>query len=141
MKKIILATLIASLFTSPALFAGELVNINKADTATLDKLDGIGEKKAEAIIAYRTEHGDFKTTEDIKEVPGIGDKLFEKFKDSISLTDGINTATTTTIKTGKATENKVRADGKTEKSSKTMPDKAAKAKTLEKEPDSKADKS
>jgi len=72
--------------------SAEIVNINKASATVLqDNLKGIGTKKAEAIIAYRTEHGDFKKIEDIKEVKGIGDKLFEKIKADLSLDQGIST--------------------------------------------------
>ena len=93
MKKILAITsLLVSLFVSPLVLA-ETVNINTADAAGLDSLDGIGVKKAEAIIAYRSEHGDFKSLEEIKEVPGIGDKMFDKIKEDISLGD----ATTTTV--------------------------------------------
>lgn len=85
-KTLAIASLLLSLFVSPVVLA-ETVNINTADIAALDTLDGIGEKKAEAIVAYRTEHGEFKTLEDLKEVSGIGDKLFDKIKDQIALTD------------------------------------------------------
>jgi competence protein ComEA len=98
MKKMIFATsIVFSLFTSSAVLA-ETININTADAAALDALDGIGEKKAEAIIAYRTEHGEFKTLEDLKEVPGIGDKMFEKIKADIALADADAPATDKTAK-------------------------------------------
>ncbi|WML90429.1 ComEA family DNA-binding protein [Thiothrix lacustris] len=88
MKKIIAITsLLASLFVSPLVMA-EAININTADVAALDSLEGIGAKKAEAIIAYRTQHGEFKALEELKEVPGIGDKMFDKIKENIALTDG-----------------------------------------------------
>ena len=93
-KTVIAATLLACLSCAPAVFA-EMININKADAATLDGLDGIGAKKAEAIVAYRTEHGEFKTLDELKEVSGIGDKLFDKIKADISLTEGASTASTT----------------------------------------------
>ena len=48
-------------------------------------LTGIGEKKAEDIIKYREENGEFTSIEDIKNVKGIGDSLFEKIKDYITL--------------------------------------------------------
>lgn len=87
MKKMFAAaSLLFSLFVSPLVLA-DTVNINTADAAQLETLDGIGKKKAEAIIAYRTEHGDFKTLEDLKEVNGIGDKMFDKIKDKITLSD------------------------------------------------------
>lgn len=59
------------------------ININTADSQQLQQLTGVGPATAEKIIAYRTENGRFKSIEDIKNVSGIGDKTFEKFKDSI----------------------------------------------------------
>lgn len=47
------------------------INLNTADKTKLQELNGIGEKKAEQIIAYRKEKGDFKKVEDLKEVSGI----------------------------------------------------------------------
>lgn len=62
-----------------------LININTADTQTLQQLTGIGPATADKIIAYRNENGKFKSIEDIKNVSGIGDKTFEKFKDQITV--------------------------------------------------------
>lgn len=65
-----------AVFASAMAFAvpGQPVNINTADAqAIADQLNGIGLKKAEAIIEYRKEHGPFKTLEDLKNVKGIGD--------------------------------------------------------------------
>ena len=84
------APLLISLLATPLVWAGT-VNINKADVAALDALDGIGAKKAEAIIAWRTQHGEFKSVEDLKQVPGIGEKLFEKLKTNVTLTDSTDT--------------------------------------------------
>ncbi|MEZ5537975.1 MAG: helix-hairpin-helix domain-containing protein [Thiolinea sp.] len=94
MKKIITALLLsASLFSSSALLA-DMVNINKATAAAIQhNLKGIGEKKAEAIVAYRKEHGEFKTLEEIKEVKGIGDGIFKKILADISLTEGVTELT------------------------------------------------
>lgn len=61
-----------------------LVNINTASLEELSTLSGIGLSKAEAIITYRNENK-FSTVEDIKKVPGIGDTLFDKIKDHISI--------------------------------------------------------
>ena len=61
------------------------ININTADVEELDLLPGIGEKLAESIISYRTEIGFFQTIEDIKNVPKIGDSIFEKIKDYITI--------------------------------------------------------
>lgn len=64
------------------------VNINTADAKSLaEELNGIGVKKAQAIVDYRTEHGDFKTIESLTEVKGIGLKTVEKNRDAIELTD------------------------------------------------------
>lgn len=64
---------------------GEKVNINTADKQELQKLTGIGEKKAEQIIAYRQQKGSFKKIEELKEVSGIGDKTFAAFKDQLTI--------------------------------------------------------
>ena len=61
------------------------VNINKASKDELMKLKGLGESKADAIITYRTNNGEFKTIEDLKNVSGIGDALFDKIKDFITV--------------------------------------------------------
>jgi competence protein ComEA len=60
------------------------ININTADAATMaDGLVGVGLAKAEAIVAYRKEHGAFKSPEQLAEVKGIGDKLVLKNHDRI----------------------------------------------------------
>ena len=59
-----------------------------ATTATKEQLqtiDGIGDKKADKIIAYRQEHGGFKTVEDLKNVDGFGDKTVAKIKDRLAV--------------------------------------------------------
>ncbi|MCH9267167.1 helix-hairpin-helix domain-containing protein [Pediococcus acidilactici] len=48
-------------------------------------LNGIGDKKADQIISYREEQGGFKTIDDLKQVQGIGDKIFAGLKDSITV--------------------------------------------------------
>jgi competence protein ComEA len=62
----------------------EKISINTATKEELTSLSGIGESKAEAIIKYREENGQFETIEDIKNVSGIGDSAFEKIKDFIT---------------------------------------------------------
>lgn len=59
------------------------VRINSATAEDLQKLQGIGPSKASAIIAYRDEHGPFKTVEDLLQVSGIGEKTLENMKDEI----------------------------------------------------------
>lgn len=61
------------------------ININKATTADLTTIPGIGESTAQKIIDYRDENGKFKSIEDIKNVSGIGDSKYEKMKDYISV--------------------------------------------------------
>lgn len=61
------------------------VNINTADKDELMTLSGIGESKADSIIKYRTQNGSFNSIEDIKNVSGIGDAMFEKIKDDITV--------------------------------------------------------
>jgi competence protein ComEA len=65
-----------------------LININSADEAMLVTLDQVGKTRAQAIIQYRQDHGPFKTTEQLKEVSGIGDKIFEVIKSKISVGEG-----------------------------------------------------
>lgn len=62
-----------------------LVNINNATYEELLTINGIGASKAEAIIKYREENGKFNSIEDIKNVSGIGDSLFAKIKDYITV--------------------------------------------------------
>lgn len=77
----------------PAIQAGEpaaadgspLVNLNTATAEELMTLTGIGPSKAEAILSYRTENGNFQSIEDLTKVSGIGDKTFEKLKEAITV--------------------------------------------------------
>ncbi len=61
------------------------VNINTADAAQLQKLNGIGEKKAQQIISYRQKNGQFKGVDELKQVSGIGDKTFAGLKDQLEI--------------------------------------------------------
>ena len=63
--------------------SGALVNINQASREELMTLPGIGESKADKIIAYREENGRFSTPEGIMEISGIKDGLYNKIKDKI----------------------------------------------------------
>lgn len=65
--------------------AVELVNINTADKDTLMTLPGIGNAKAESILSYRQQHGRFQSIEEIKEIPGIKDSVFQQIKDRITV--------------------------------------------------------
>ncbi|MHB8811098.1 MAG: ComEA family DNA-binding protein [Desulfobulbaceae bacterium] len=61
------------------------VNINTAPATELEALPGVGPAKAEAIVKYREENGNFKTVEDLKKVKGIGDKMFEKISAEVEV--------------------------------------------------------
>ena len=61
------------------------VNINTASLSELKTLSGIGDAKANAIIEYRTKIGKFKSIEEVKNVSGISDSLYEKIKDLITI--------------------------------------------------------
>jgi len=62
-----------------------LININTADAEQLQELPGVGPAMAEQIIAYREEHGDFKTKRELMKVKGIGEKTYEELKEMITV--------------------------------------------------------
>lgn len=79
MKKLFVLFMLCSF----AVFA-EPININQADAETISKaLTGIGPKKAEAVVQYRKEHGDFKTLKDLENVSGIGEKTVQQNEKNI----------------------------------------------------------
>ena len=65
--------------------SGGLVNLNTATKEDLQTLTGIGPSKADAILEYRETVGKFKEVDELKQVTGIGDKTFERLRDSISV--------------------------------------------------------
>ncbi len=72
------------------LTAAEPININSADKQTLMQVKGIGEKRADAIIAWREKNGPFKAVDQLTEIDGIGPSLVETNKEL--LTVGSNTS-------------------------------------------------
>ena len=62
-----------------------LININKATQTELETLNGIGPSLALKIIEYREKNGNFKTIDDIKNVPGIGENKFNNIKNYINV--------------------------------------------------------
>lgn len=63
----------------------EKISINTATKEELTTLPGIGSSKADLIIKYRNENGAFKDISDIKNVSGIGESIYEKIKDKITI--------------------------------------------------------
>lgn len=61
------------------------VNINTATKEELMTLTGIGEAKANDIISYRNKNGSFKNVDEIKNIKGIGDAIFAKIKDRLTI--------------------------------------------------------
>lgn len=80
-----LAAALFTLLLPFAVFAGQ-VDINKADAPTIAKeLKGIGPAKAKAIVEYREKNGAFKNVDDLLKVKGIGAKMLEQNRDSITI--------------------------------------------------------
>jgi len=63
------------------------IDINRAEPWLLEALPGIGEVLAQRIVDYRSEHGPFRTIEDLLKVSDIGEATFEKIKDYITVAD------------------------------------------------------
>lgn len=61
------------------------VNLNRASKEELMTLPGVGASRAESIIQYRKEQGSFKKIEDVMQISGIKEALFEKIKDYITV--------------------------------------------------------
>ncbi|OCX11582.1 ComEA family DNA-binding protein [Pseudomonas graminis] len=70
--------------SAPASMQDAKVNLNSASAETLQKeLSGIGAAKANAIVAYREEHGGFTAVDELLEVKGIGKALLDKNRDKL----------------------------------------------------------
>ena len=62
-----------------------IISLNKATKEQLMTLTGIGESKALLIIEYRESHNGFQTIDEVKNIKGIGDSIFEKIKNRITV--------------------------------------------------------
>ena len=82
---IVLLSLSTLAFAAEPAAASGVVNINTADASQLSLLPRIGEKAAQRIIEYRTEHGPFKKTSELMQVKGIGAKTFEHLSNYVSV--------------------------------------------------------
>jgi len=59
------------------------INLNTANAKLLATIKGVGMRRAQLIVAYRKEHGDFKSIDDLREIKGIGYKLIEKIRHTV----------------------------------------------------------
>ncbi len=82
----VLAVLLLTSFCQPVMASKGKININTASKKELVTLKGVGGKIADRIIEYRKAHP-FKKAEDLMNVKGIGQKLFDKNKDLIKVKD------------------------------------------------------
>ena len=103
-NKLVAVALALALAVPGLLLAATPVNINQADAATIAKsLDGIGQSKAEAIVAWREAHGPFKKADDLNHVKGIGKATIERNRSAIQLGDDTDDAVATGDVPAKAT--------------------------------------
>lgn len=83
------ALLLSLVFAFTSVHADETatpsLNINNASIEQLERIKGLGAKKALAIIEYRSQHGDFESIEDLSKVKGIGSKFITKNRDRLSI--------------------------------------------------------
>ena len=68
-----------------SLLEGEVIDLNEADFYDLQRLPGIGEKRAQNIISYRQENGPFQAIEDLVLVDGIGDGILEELRNYVTV--------------------------------------------------------
>lgn len=64
---------------------GGAINVNTADAATLQELPGVGPVTAAAIIARRTDHGPFRSVDDLLDVKGIGEATLAELRDHVTV--------------------------------------------------------
>jgi competence protein ComEA len=84
MKLLVQWTLFAAFCAAIPAFAASQVDVNSADARALaEALDGVGLSKAEAIVAYRKQHGPFETLDDLAKVEGIGPHILERNREAI----------------------------------------------------------
>ena len=86
----ILMTMLALLMAG-AVYAAEPVDINTADAGALaEAIKGVGLKKAQAIVAYRTEHGPFESIDDLSRINGIGEKTVDDSRENITVSPSVS---------------------------------------------------
>jgi competence protein ComEA len=87
MKKLLLALAMWFAISGVAL---AVVNINTATKEELTSLKGVGEKRAQEIINYRTKNGPFKTVDDLEKVPGIGPGIMKQIRSEVTTSGKTN---------------------------------------------------
>ena len=78
--------LLAAILAVASQLACAALNLNTATKDELVALSGIGPAKAQAIIDYRTQHGGFKSVDELKDVKGIGARRYERLKSELTVT-------------------------------------------------------
>ena len=111
MKRLLLSVLMCFALSGVAL---AVVNINTATKEELTTLKGVGEKRAQEIINYRTKNGPFKTVDDLEKVPGIGPGIMKQIRSEITTT-GKTTIEKGAAKDSKAADPKKADEKKSEK--------------------------
>lgn len=61
------------------------VNLNTASKEQLCQITGIGDKKADLILEYRQQHGQFKSVDELVQINGFGEKTVAKLKDQVAV--------------------------------------------------------
>jgi len=111
--------LLAVVVALAAQFANAALNLNTATKEELVALSGIGPAKAQAILDYRTQHGGFKSVDELKDVKGIGARRFEKLRSELTVTPAaVRTAAHQDGKTVAATATSGKAAGASRSSGK-----------------------
>lgn len=70
---------------SPGVSSGATVSLNTATSDQLEALPGIGPALAKRILDYRTQHGGFRSVDELQDVSGIGPKRFADLKSQVTL--------------------------------------------------------
>jgi len=111
MKKLLLVLLAFFAFSGMAMAA---VNLNTATKAELEAVKGIGPKKADAILEYRTKNGSFKTVDDLKNVKGFGDKSVANMRSELTVDGAAPAKADKKAEPAKAYSKPAKADAKKE---------------------------
>lgn len=80
----LLRSLLFAFALAPLAATAAPVDINAADAAALEEVNGIGPARAKAIVDYRNANGPFASVDDLTKVPGIGDKSINQLRDQLT---------------------------------------------------------